>query len=113
MKAVILAGGVSRQFSQESDSKDEPVIEIGGKPHLWPKPCQKLQAVLAGRVDTLGIRAIPLLRSSRNGTSFGTLQPSKVTSTLWKPVSRLANRRAGGIEQARAGAYLQPGWRMP
>ena len=35
MKAVILAGGVGSQISEESHLKPKPLIEIGGKPILW------------------------------------------------------------------------------
>lgn len=35
MKAVILAGGFGTRFSEESEYKPKPMIEIGGKPILW------------------------------------------------------------------------------
>jgi glucose-1-phosphate cytidylyltransferase len=35
MKAVILAGGLGTRFSEETDEKPKPMIEIGGKPILW------------------------------------------------------------------------------
>jgi len=35
MKAVILAGGFGTRFSEETDLKPKPMIEIGGKPILW------------------------------------------------------------------------------
>jgi glucose-1-phosphate cytidylyltransferase len=35
MKAVILAGGLGTQISEESHLKPKPMIEIGGKPILW------------------------------------------------------------------------------
>lgn len=35
MKAVILAGGLGTRFSEESEYKPKPMIEIGGKPILW------------------------------------------------------------------------------
>jgi len=35
MKAVILAGGLGTRFSEETDLKPKPMIEIGGKPILW------------------------------------------------------------------------------
>src|SRR5688572_8324703 len=35
MKAVILAGGLGSRFSEETDLKPKPMIEIGGKPILW------------------------------------------------------------------------------
>ena len=34
-KAVILAGGFGTRFSEETDLKPKPMIEIGGKPILW------------------------------------------------------------------------------
>ena len=35
MKAVILAGGYGTRFSEETDVKPKPMIEIGNKPILW------------------------------------------------------------------------------
>jgi len=35
MKAVILAGGLGTRFSEETNIKPKPMIEIGGKPILW------------------------------------------------------------------------------
>jgi glucose-1-phosphate cytidylyltransferase len=35
MKAVILAGGLGTRISEESVSRQKPMIEIGGKPILW------------------------------------------------------------------------------
>lgn len=35
MKAVILAGGFGTRFSEETDIRPKPMIEIGGKPILW------------------------------------------------------------------------------
>jgi glucose-1-phosphate cytidylyltransferase len=35
MKAVILAGGLGTRFSEETDVRPKPMIEIGGKPILW------------------------------------------------------------------------------
>lgn len=35
MKAVILAGGLGTRFSEETQNKPKPMIEIGGKPILW------------------------------------------------------------------------------
>lgn len=35
MKAVILAGGYGTRFSEETDIKPKPMIEIGNKPILW------------------------------------------------------------------------------
>ena len=35
MKAVILAGGFGTRFSEESEYKPKPMIEVGGKPILW------------------------------------------------------------------------------
>lgn len=35
MKAVILAGGLGTRFSEESEYKPKPMIEVGGKPILW------------------------------------------------------------------------------
>lgn len=35
MKAVILAGGKGTRFSEETDFRPKPMIEIGGKPILW------------------------------------------------------------------------------
>ena len=35
MKVVILAGGLGTRFSEESDFRPKPMIEIGGKPILW------------------------------------------------------------------------------
>lgn len=35
MKVVILAGGLGTRFSEESEFKPKPMIEIGGKPILW------------------------------------------------------------------------------
>ncbi len=35
MKAVILAGGLGTRFSEETERKPKPMVEIGGKPILW------------------------------------------------------------------------------
>jgi glucose-1-phosphate cytidylyltransferase len=35
MKVVLLAGGLGTRFSEESQYKPKPMIEIGGKPILW------------------------------------------------------------------------------
>lgn len=35
MKVVILAGGFGTRFSEESEYKPKPMIEIGGKPIIW------------------------------------------------------------------------------
>lgn len=35
MKVIILAGGLGTRFSEESEYKPKPMIEIGGKPILW------------------------------------------------------------------------------
>jgi glucose-1-phosphate cytidylyltransferase len=35
MRAVILAGGLGTRFSEETDVRPKPMIEIGGKPILW------------------------------------------------------------------------------
>lgn len=35
MKVVLLAGGFGTRFSEESQFKPKPMIEIGGKPMLW------------------------------------------------------------------------------
>ena len=35
MKAVILAGGFGTRFSEETQTKPKPMIEIGNKPILW------------------------------------------------------------------------------
>lgn len=35
MKAVILAGGLGTRFSEETDLKPKPMVEIGGRPILW------------------------------------------------------------------------------
>ena len=35
MKAVLLAGGLGTRFSEETDLKPKPMIEIGGKPIIW------------------------------------------------------------------------------
>lgn len=35
MKIVILAGGLGTRFSEESEYRPKPMIEIGGKPILW------------------------------------------------------------------------------
>lgn len=35
MKVVLLAGGYGTRFSEESQFKPKPMIEIGGKPILW------------------------------------------------------------------------------
>src|SRR5258708_26525757 len=35
MKAVLLAGGLGTRFSEETDTRPNPMIEIGGKPILW------------------------------------------------------------------------------
>lgn len=35
MKVVILAGGLGTRFSEESEYKPKPMIEVGGKPILW------------------------------------------------------------------------------
>ena len=34
-KAVILAGGLGSQLSEETDTKPKPMVEIGGRPILW------------------------------------------------------------------------------
>ena len=35
MKVVILAGGLGTRFSEETEKKPKPMIEIGGRPILW------------------------------------------------------------------------------
>jgi glucose-1-phosphate cytidylyltransferase len=35
MKAVILAGGFGTRFSEETETRPKPMIEIGGQPILW------------------------------------------------------------------------------
>jgi glucose-1-phosphate cytidylyltransferase len=35
MKVAILAGGVGSRFSEETEVKPKPMVEIGGKPILW------------------------------------------------------------------------------
>ncbi len=35
MKAVLLAGGLGTRFSEETDVKPKPMIEIGGMPIIW------------------------------------------------------------------------------
>ena len=35
MKAVILAGGMGTRFSEETEIRPKPMIEIGGRPILW------------------------------------------------------------------------------
>jgi glucose-1-phosphate cytidylyltransferase len=35
LKVVILAGGLGTRFSEETDVKPKPMVEIGGKPILW------------------------------------------------------------------------------
>ncbi len=35
MKVLILAGGLGTRFSEETELKPKPMIEIGGKPILW------------------------------------------------------------------------------
>ncbi|HPQ35618.1 MAG TPA: glucose-1-phosphate cytidylyltransferase [Tenuifilaceae bacterium] len=35
MKVIILAGGFGTRFSEETELKPKPMIEIGGKPILW------------------------------------------------------------------------------
>jgi len=35
MKVAILAGGLGTRFSEETDLRPKPMIEIGGKPILW------------------------------------------------------------------------------
>ncbi len=35
MKVVILAGGFGTRFSEETDLRPKPMIEIGGKPIIW------------------------------------------------------------------------------
>ena len=35
LKLVILAGGLGTRFSEETDVKPKPMIEIGGKPIIW------------------------------------------------------------------------------
>ena len=35
MKAVILAGGLGTRFSEETELRPKPMIEIGGRPILW------------------------------------------------------------------------------
>ncbi len=35
MKAVLLAGGLGTRFSEETDVKPKPMIEVGGKPIIW------------------------------------------------------------------------------
>src|ERR1700722_9832061 len=36
MKAVILAGGVGTRLSEETVVRPKPMVEIGGRPVLWP-----------------------------------------------------------------------------
>ena len=36
MKVVILAGGLGTRLSEETDIKPKPMVEIGGKPIIWP-----------------------------------------------------------------------------
>ena len=35
MKVVILAGGLGTRFSEETQMRPKPMIEIGGRPILW------------------------------------------------------------------------------
>ena len=35
MKTVILAGGFGTRFSEETELRPKPMVEIGGKPILW------------------------------------------------------------------------------
>ena len=35
MKAVILAGGLGTRFSEETDDKPKPMVQIGSFPILW------------------------------------------------------------------------------
>ena len=35
MKVLILAGGFGTRFSEETDTKPKPMIELGGRPILW------------------------------------------------------------------------------
>jgi glucose-1-phosphate cytidylyltransferase len=45
MKAVILAGGLGTQISEETHLRTKPMVEIGGKPMLWNlmKTCSYFQ----------------------------------------------------------------------
>jgi glucose-1-phosphate cytidylyltransferase len=36
MQAAILAGGLRKRVAEETNLKPKPVVEIGGKPILWP-----------------------------------------------------------------------------
>ena len=36
MKVVILAGGFGSRLAEETEVKPKPLVEIGGRPILWP-----------------------------------------------------------------------------
>ena len=53
MKVVILAGGYGTRISEESHLRPKPMIEIGGRPILWP-------AANIGALRRLAKRGLPV-----------------------------------------------------
>ena len=37
VKAVILCGGMGTRLKEETEYRPKPMVEIGGRPILWPR----------------------------------------------------------------------------